>query len=67
MPNNTRETEYLCKNSYFQIKFVVIITPFFYLGDIVNKVTLQFATQKYLPLNLHNTHKFINKMQGTRE
>ena len=37
------------------------------MGDIVNKVTLQLITPKYWPLNLHNTHQFIKKMQGTRE
>ena len=63
MANNTRERTYLCKKK----KFIVIITLFFSLGDIINKVTLKFTIPKYSPLNLHNTDQFKKKMQGTRE
>ena len=65
--NNTRKKTY-AKIHFFKIKFIVIITQFFSsLGDTINKVTLKFTPPKYLPLNLHNTHQFIKKMQGTRE
>ena len=65
MANNTRETTYLCMSSFFLNKVYLILTHFFSsLGDTVNKVTLQFTIPKYSPLNLHNTHQFIKKMQG---
>ena len=32
MANNTRELTYICKTSVLKIKFIVIITPFFFFG-----------------------------------
>ena len=64
MANNKRETTYLCKQFFLKEVYCNNYT-FFSLGDIVNKVTLQFTVPKYSPLNLHNTHQFIKKMQGT--
>ena len=38
----------------------------FTMGDIVNKVTLQFTIPKYSTLNLHNTHQFIKNAGNQR-
>ena len=65
MANNTRETTYLSKNLFFKNKVYCNNYIFFSLGDIANKVTLQFTIPKYSPIYLHNTHQFIKKMQGT--
>ena len=68
MANNTRAMTYLCKNWSFKNKVYCNNYIFFFsLGDIINKVTLQYTIPKYSPLNLCNPHQFIQKMQGTRK